>query len=180
MQTSSLVFAEIPFVKTIDYVSNQGSVWLLSAGLIIGGSVIIFLMRLILKAAQSNAVELKELNEKHIEVLERTSTVMANSASEVRNLGIQVTQALDNASRVIKGNTDVISDHSDVAKVQIKSSDAAAIALVDLKSRAESMSSEARRRGEDVESVIRRNTEALEDYEARLKRSTSRRPIDDK
>lgn len=182
MNPCSPVFAElIPFVKTIDYVSNQGSVWLLSAGAIIGGTVIIFLMRLILKEAQSNAIELKQLNERHVEVLERTSTVMANSAAEVRSLGTQVAQALDNAARVIKGNTEVIVDHSDVAKVQIKASDAAATALMDLRSKAETMSSEARRRTEDVESVIRRNTEALEEYLARVKRNTSKRPgLDDK
>src|SRR6266446_244541 len=132
MNPYSPVFSEVvPFVKTVDYVSNQGPVWLLSAALIIGGSFIIFLMRLILKEAQSNAIELKELNEKHIQVLERTSTAMANSASEVRSLGTQVAQALDNAARVIKGNSEVISEHSDVAKVQKKSADAAAIALVE-------------------------------------------------
>jgi vacuolar-type H+-ATPase subunit I/STV1 len=156
------IAGEENLIKTVDYVSNQGVAWILTAVLFICGAVVLFLMRRILEEAKDQRKELKELNEKHIEVLEKSAIAMADNAAEVRLFGKQVANALENSTSIIKSVTEAINDNTDATKLQIKAADATTTALVDLTFLTNKTASEVRSQGDDSESAIRRNTEALE------------------
>ena len=157
------IAGEENLIKTVDYVSNQGPAWILTAALLICGGGVMFLMRRILEEAKDQRKELKELNEKHIAVLEKSAIAMADNAAEVRLFGKQVANALENSTAIIKNNTEAINDNTDATKLQVKAADATTTALVDLTFLTNKTASEVRRQGDDSDSAIRRNTEALEE-----------------
>jgi hypothetical protein len=157
------------FIKTVDYVSNQGPVWLLAAALIICSTVITVLFRLVLKDGQEVKAELKVLSEKYIAILEKTSTSLAENAADLRSFSRQVTIALEQSTGVLRGNTEAMQNNADATKILSKESSAAAEALIELKLSTDSTAAEARKVAETIASTIRRNTEALDDSNERRK-----------
>ena len=169
-----LLASEESLIRTVDYVSSQGATWLLTAALLVCGSLALYLLRRILKESQDGRKELKDLNEKHIAVLEKSAIAQAENAAEVRQFGRQVTSALESSTNVIKGNTEAISDNTNATKQAVKSSEATTSALFDLQFNAEKQATDMRRQAEDLETALRRNTSALEDKEK--KEQSGKRP----
>jgi hypothetical protein len=158
-----------PFIKTVDYVSGQGPLWFLTAALIISGTVITVLFRQVLKDGREVKAELKVLSEKYINIVEKTATLLAENTADLRSFGRQVTTALEQSTGVVRGNTEAMQNNADAAKILSKANEASAEALIELKLSTDSTAAEARRVAETIASVMRRNTEALEESSERRK-----------
>lgn len=152
-------------LQTVDYVSTQGPLWLLTAGLMVVSGVVIFLMRKLLQEAQEAKTGLKTLMEKYGAVLERSATKEAESSAEVRSFGRQVITALESSTSVIRRNTEAISENIGATKEQTRANEATTGALLDLRMLGDNTARDLRRQGEETRDAIERATEAIEEKE---------------
>lgn len=167
---NSLADAVVPdgFIKTVDYVSGQGPIWLLTAALFVCATFGIYMLRRILKEAEEGKKELRELNEKNALRMDKTATVMADSAARLEIIAKQSTSALEGNIKVVMNNTEAVEKAA-------KASGEVAEALLELSLTANKSGIETRRVEEDAIAAVKRNTEAIE-HQDRQERENERRP----
>ena len=143
-------------IKTVDYASGQSANWLLTAGVIILGSVTVIFMRRILREALDLKKELKELYDKHIDVLEGNAAALAEHLYQVKDFGNRAVTAIQDSADVIKSISHSIDGQAEATRQATE----AMVLLRHLQSRT---AEDVKRAGDESSDAIRRNTQALDE-----------------